>query len=84
MTQIDLTPSSGNIFADLGFPDAEELYAKSFLSIVIARTIRERRLSEAEVEKILGTTLPAVQELIRGRLSGFSVEQLSAAAEKLG
>jgi hypothetical protein len=41
-----VTPSSGNVFADLGLPDAEEMYAKSLLSIVIARAIRERGLTQ--------------------------------------
>jgi predicted XRE-type DNA-binding protein len=81
---IDVTPSSGNVFADLGLPDAEELYAKSLLSILIARTIRDRGLTQTEVAALLGTTQPKISELVRGRLSGFSIERLFRFLNALG
>ena len=81
---IEVTQSSGNVFADLGLPDAEDLYAKSLLSIVIARTIRARGLTQADAAVLLGTTQPKVSELIRGRLSGFSIERLFRFLNALG
>lgn len=79
-----VTPSSGNVFADLGLPDAEEMYTKSLLSIVIARTIRDRGLTQAQAAELLGTTQPKVSELVRGRLSGLSVERLFRFLNALG
>lgn len=81
---IEVTPSSGNVFADLGFPDAEELYAKSLLSILIARAIRDRGLTQTEAAALLGTTQPKISELVRGRLSGFSIERLFRFLNALG
>lgn len=81
---IEVTPSSGNVFADLGLPDAEELYAKSLLSILIARTIRDRGLTQSEAAALLGTTQPKISELVRGRLSGFSIERLFRYLNALG
>jgi predicted XRE-type DNA-binding protein len=81
---IEITPSSGNVFADLGLPDAEELYTKSLLSIVIARAIRDRGLTQGEAARLLGTTQPKISELVRGRLSGFSIERLFRFLNALG
>jgi predicted XRE-type DNA-binding protein len=79
-----VTPSSGNVYADLGLPDAEEMYAKSLLSILIARAIRERGLTQSDAARLLGTTQPKVSELVRGRLSGFSIERLFRFLNALG
>jgi predicted XRE-type DNA-binding protein len=82
--EIEVTESSGNVFADLGLPDADELYAKSMLSILIARTIRDRGLTQTEAARLLGTTQPKVSDLFRGRLSGFSLERLFRFLNALG
>ncbi len=80
--QIEVTEGSGNV--DLGLPDADELYVKSLLSIVIARTLRQRRLARATAARILGTTEAAIRDVVRGRLSGFAVERLSQMLTALG
>jgi predicted XRE-type DNA-binding protein len=81
---IEVTESSGNVFADLGLPDADELYAKSMLSILIARTIRDRGLTQTDAARLRGTTQPKISELFRGRLSGFSLERLFRFLNALG
>jgi predicted XRE-type DNA-binding protein len=81
---IEFTESSGNVFADLGLPDADELYAKATLSLIIARMIRDRGLTQAEAAKLLGTTQPKISELVRGRLAGFSMERLFRYLNALG
>jgi predicted XRE-type DNA-binding protein len=82
--EIEVTQSSGNVFADLGLPDADELYAKSLLSILIARTIRDRGITQTEAARLLGTTQPKISDLFRGRLSGFSLERLFRFLNALG
>jgi predicted XRE-type DNA-binding protein len=82
--EIEVTESSGNVFADLGLPDADELYAKSLLSILIARTIRDRGITQTEAARLLGTTQPKISDLFRGRLSGFSLERLFRFLNALG
>lgn len=67
---------SGNVFADLGFPDAEELKAKAELVIQIIQIMEERGLEEAEAADILGVDLPKVSQLLKGKLDGFSMEWL--------
>jgi predicted XRE-type DNA-binding protein len=81
---IEFTESSGNVFADLGLPDADELHARATLSLIVARTIRHGGLTQAEAAKLLGTTQPKISELMRGRLAGFSMERLFRYLNALG
>jgi predicted XRE-type DNA-binding protein len=71
-----VTESSGNVFADLGLPNPEELLAKATLVLKISEIIKGRHLSQAEAAKVLGTTQPKVSNLMNGRLQGFSMERL--------
>ena len=63
------TVSSGNVFADLGLPNAEELQAKAALANQIAGIVTDRHLTQIETAKILGTGQPKVSELLAGRLA---------------
>ena len=71
-----LTKSSGNVFADLGLPNADELLAKAGLVLQIANITTERHLTQIETARLLGTTQPKVSDLLAGKLSGFSMERL--------
>jgi predicted XRE-type DNA-binding protein len=66
----------GNVFADLGLPDAEELLAKAEMVRRISVLIDERGLSQSQAAEILGTSQPVVSELVRGQLRKFSIERL--------
>jgi predicted XRE-type DNA-binding protein len=74
----DLTvhDSSGNVFEDMGMADAEGRLAKAELARLIRRTIRERGLTQAQAGEILGIKQPDVSDLVRGKLSRFSMERL--------
>jgi predicted XRE-type DNA-binding protein len=76
--------SSGNVFADLGLPDAPELQAKADLAFEISRTIDQRGLTQNEAAEILGVDQPKVSALVRGRLDGFSMERLYRFLNALG
>ncbi len=72
----DYVVSSGNVFADLGVPNPEEALAKAELASKIAVLLRERRLTQAKAAKLLGIDQPKVSNLLRGHLTGFSLERL--------
>lgn len=72
----DYTVSSGNVFADLGLPESDELLAKAELVHQIASIARGRHLTQKETASILGTSQPKVSDLFAGRLGGFSMERL--------
>lgn len=68
--------SSGNVFADLDVPNAEEALAKAELAHKIGTLIEKRGLNQTEAAKVLGIDQPKISALLRGRLSGFSIERL--------
>lgn len=73
---IDVEESSGNVFADLDLPDAEELLAKSRIVYRICNIIAERKLTQEQAAKLLSIDQPKISALMRGKLSGFSTERL--------
>lgn len=68
--------SSGNVFADLGLPDADELLIKAELVRRIGSIIRHRHLTQVDAAAILGIDQPKISALLRGRLAGFSTDRL--------
>lgn len=76
MTKRDYTESSGNVFADLGTPRAEEALAKAELAQKIVDTIRARHLTQVQAAELLDVDQPKISSLTRGRLSGFSIDRL--------
>jgi predicted XRE-type DNA-binding protein len=67
---------SGNVFADLGLPNAEEHLAKADLAHWIIKLIKSAQLSQREAAERLGVDQPKISALIRGRLQDFSIERL--------
>lgn len=72
----DYVVSSGNVFSDLGLPNPEEALAKAELANKIAAIIRERGLTQEKAAKMLKIDQPKISMLVRGRLTGFSLERL--------
>jgi predicted XRE-type DNA-binding protein len=68
--------SSGNVFADLGLPDAAELDTKARLCATLNRIVERKRLTQADVAAALGINQPKVSALLHYKLEGFSVERL--------
>ena len=77
-------PSSGNVFADMGLPDAAELDTKARLAAAINRIVERRRLTQAEVAVALEINQPKVSALLHYKLEGFSVERLMRFLVALG
>ena len=75
---------SGNVFEDLGLPDAEELKTKVLLAMAIKREVDARGWSQAQAAEVLSINQPKVSALLRYRLAGFSVERLMNFLTALG
>src|SRR5438445_8406422 len=73
---IPVTKGSGNVFADLGFPDAQELQVKAALTRQIANRIKEFGLTQIQAGARLGISQPDVSKLMNGRYTGFSADRL--------
>ena len=78
-----IEPSSGNVFADLGFVDAEERSFKAFLGMQISSIIDSRNLNQTQAAQLLGITQPKISKIKHGRLDAFSVERLMHFLTKL-
>src|SRR5579872_4437851 len=64
-----ITNSSGNVFADLGFADAEQRQTKARLAVAINGVIARRRLSQVKAAPLLGINQPKVSALTKYRLA---------------
>ncbi len=73
---ITVEKSSGNVFTDLGYPNAEEALAKSRLAQRISEIIERQNLTQTEAASILGIDQPKISKLIRGQLREFSTDRL--------
>jgi predicted XRE-type DNA-binding protein len=82
--EMKVHPSTGNVFADLGLANPEELLLKAELAHQISELIEARQLTQIEAAEILGVDQPKVSALIRGKLSGFSTERLFRFLNSLG
>ena len=71
-----IKPSSGNVFADLGFKDAEERQTKVKLTVALNRILAAMKLSQVKAAERLGVNQPKVSALKNYKLGGFSVERL--------
>jgi predicted XRE-type DNA-binding protein len=85
-TRVKITPSSGNVFRDLGFSreEAEHLLIRSDLMIAVQKALERRGLKQAEAAKILDVTQPRVSDLLRGRIDLFSTDALIDMLARLG
>lgn len=74
--EIEVIESSGNVYADLDFNNAEEMMAKAKLAVLIRDIIKERNLTQKNAAKIIGIDQPKVSAILRGHLSGFTIDRL--------
>src|SRR5947208_910875 len=74
--QDSVTRGTGNVFADLGFPDAAKRQAKLRLAYALNQVLDWRKLSQADAAKVLGVSQPKVSALRHYKLAGFSLERL--------
>lgn len=81
---IEVTTSSGNVFADLGLPDADKLKVKSGLVIEITKAVRRLGLTQEEAGRRMGLPQPKVSALLRGDLANLSERKLMDALNRLG
>ena len=67
MTDIEITKSSGNVFADLGFPDADTHLVKAKLVSNILDTMRDQGLTQTKTAELMGITQPEISRFSNGR-----------------
>ena len=75
---------STNVYADLGLPDAEEMFVKAQLATKISDIIKRRKLTQVEAAKLLGITQPKLSGLLRGQFRGISESKMLECLTHLG
>ena len=81
---IEVETGSGNVFADLGLPDAEKLKIKSGLVIEITCVVRKLGLTQEEAGRRMGIPQPKVSALLRGDFANLSERKLMDCLNRLG
>jgi predicted XRE-type DNA-binding protein len=81
---IEIETSSGNVFADLGLPDADKLKIKSGLVIEITRALRRLNLTQEEAGRRMGVPQPKVSAMLRGDFTNLSERKLMECLNRLG
>ena len=81
---IKIHEGSGNVYADLGYRDADEMLVKATLVRKISEIVRSKGLTQVDTAKILGLTQPKVSALLRGQFRGISERKLIDCLTSLG
>ena len=83
---VRVTPSTGNVFRDLGFSkeESEHLLVRADLLIQVQKAVSSRGLKQSEAAKVLRVTQPRVSDLLRGRIDLFSTDCLIDMLARLG
>ncbi|MGI4861932.1 MAG: helix-turn-helix domain-containing protein [Janthinobacterium lividum] len=81
---IEFEEGSGNVYADLGMPDAEEMLVKAQLATKIGEIIKRRRWTQQQAAEVLGVTQPKLSKMLRGQFRGISEAKMLDCLTRLG
>lgn len=81
---ITVEEGSGNVYADLGYPDSNRMLVKAQLAAKIAEIVQRRAFTQAQTAELLGLTQPKVSALLKGRFRGISEHRLLECLTRLG
>jgi predicted XRE-type DNA-binding protein len=81
---ITIEQGSDNPYADLGYPDADEMLIKARLADEIAQIIKSRHLTQLRAAELLGMPQPKLSEMLRGKFRGISCAKMIECLNRLG
>lgn len=81
---IKIEESTGNVYADLGRTDANEMQVKAQLATKIGSIIKARHLTQVEAAELLGLSQPKVSDMLRGKFRGISEARMMDCLSRLG
>ncbi|MGH9665710.1 MAG: helix-turn-helix domain-containing protein [Bryobacteraceae bacterium] len=81
---IPVEQGSGNVYADLGYTDSDNMLVKAQLAAKIGEIVQRRALTQAQTAEILRLTQPKVSALLKGRFRGISEHRLLECLTRLG
>jgi predicted XRE-type DNA-binding protein len=81
---IKIEKSTGNVYADLGMVDADEMIVKAQLATKIGEIIKSQKWSQQQAAKVLGMTQPKLSKMLRGQFRGISEAKMLDCLARLG
>jgi predicted XRE-type DNA-binding protein len=82
--KIEYEMSSGNVFKDFGYKNPENAQTKSDLAFLIRRIIKQKKWTQEEAANFIGIDQPTISKIMKGQLSGFTMERLMKYLVSLG
>ncbi len=83
-TVTEFEESTGNMYQDLGFDDAQEMQVKATLATKISDIIKRRKLTQKQAAELLAMPQPKVSAMLRGHFRGISEAKMLACLNALG
>ncbi|EMH2332709.1 helix-turn-helix domain-containing protein [Citrobacter freundii] len=80
----EVEASSGNVYADLGAYDAEQMQLKAQLAMMIGEILQRKGLTQQQAAQLLGMTQPKLSNLLRGQFRGISEAKMLECLVRLG
>jgi predicted XRE-type DNA-binding protein len=75
-TETEFEEGSGNVFADLGLDDSDELFARAKIGFHVYQILKHKKLAQREIAALLGIKQPEVSHLMNGHFSRFTTDKL--------
>jgi predicted XRE-type DNA-binding protein len=74
--EVEFEEGSGNVFADLGLKDADELFTRAQIGFYVYKILKAKKLKQREIATLLGIAQPDVSHLMNGHYSRFTTDKL--------
>lgn len=81
---IEIEEGSGNIYADLGIANADEMIVKAHLATKIGEIIEDQQWSQQQAAKVLGLPQSKLSRILRGQFRGVSESKMLDCLVRLG
>jgi len=81
---IEFEESSGNVFADLGLKESDELFVRAQIGFCVYKILESKKLKQREIAAVLGIAQSDVSHLMNGHYSRFTTDKLLDFLKKLG
>ena len=75
---------STNVYADLGYVNAQEMLVKAQLASKIGEIIKRRKLTQTQASELLGVPQPKLSNMLRGQFRGVSETKMIECLTRLG
>jgi len=84
LSEAEFEEGSGNVYADLGLEDSDELLARAKIGLHVYQILKGKRLAQREIADLLGMKQPEVSHLMNGHFHRFTTDKLLDFLKRLG